>query len=288
MKVRLGVLAAVAVLVASAVGCGPPVTPSPSTSLAAPSTSSSVAPAGTAAPSSAALTIFGAASLTTALEQLEASYEAGHPGATLTISTGSSAALETQIEQGAPADVFLSADVTNPKKLVDRGLADGDAVNFAGNILTIVVPTDNPGGLASPADLAKPGLKVIAAGDDVPITTYARQVVGLLAKIPGYPADFAAAYAANVVSREDDVKAVIAKVELGEADAAIAYVTDARASSKVAAIAFPTEANVAAIYAGVVVKSSPSVAAAHAFLDWMTGAEAQLILVQLGFTAPAS
>ena len=297
MSGRLGVLVAVVavVVVASVVSCGPSVTPSPSTTSAGPSgsagsasTSDSTEPAVTGSRGSVALTVFGAASLTTALEQLEASYEADHPGTTLTISTGSSAALETQIEQGAPADVFLSADITNPKKLVDTGLADGDVVNFAGNVLTVVVPTDNPGGLTSPADLAKPGLKVIAASDDVPITTYATQAVGLLAKTEGYPAGFAAAYAANVVSKEDDVQAVVAKIELGEGDAAIVYVTDARASSKVASIAIPANANVPAVYGGVVVKASPNVAAAHAFLDWLTGAEAQLILAKLGFTEPAS
>ena len=236
----------------------------------------------------AALTIYGAASLATALEKLEASYEAGHPGTSITISTGSSAALETQIEQGAPADVFLAADITNPKKVVDKGLADGAAENIAGNQLAIVVPADNPGSVASPADLARPGLNVIAAGDNVPVTTYARQVVDLLARIEGYPAGFAAAYAANVVSKEDDVRAVVAKIELGEGDAAIVYMTDAEGSSKLATIALPPQANVAAIYAGVVLKSSTNIAASHAFLDWLTGAEAQLILAQLGFTEPTS
>ena len=280
-------------LIAALVGCGGPVAPAPSASAsvaAFPSASvpvESVEPVDTGAPP-AALTVYGAASLKGALEQLKAAYESGHAGTTLTISTDSSAALATQIEQGAPADVFLSADITNPMKLVDSGLADGDAVNFAGNVLTVVVPVDNPGKLTSPADLARSGIKVIAAGDDVPITKYATQTIDLLAKLPGYPAGFAAAYAANVVTKEDNVKAVIAKVELGEGDAAIVYVTDARASSKVAAIALPVEAIVPAVYAGVVVKASANVAAAHAFLEWTTGAEAQLILAQLGFTAPAS
>lgn len=288
MKLRLAVVLALA---AVAMGCQPesPIRLGPTSAAPSPGaeTSPSVEPAPTGGPA-VGLTIYGAASLKVALEKLQASYEPGHPGTTLTISTGSSAALETQIEQGAPADVFLSADITNPKKLVDGGLADGDALNFAGNLLTVIVPADNPGGLASPADLAKPGLKVIAAGDDVPITTYATQVVGLLAKTEGYPAGFAAGYAANVVSKEDDVQAVVAKTELGEGDAAIVYLTDARASSKVASIAIPPRANIPAVYGGVVVKSSPNVAAAHAFVDWLTGAEAQLILAQLGFTEPAS
>jgi molybdate transport system substrate-binding protein len=260
---------------------------SPSTS---PSTAA-IAPSGSTEPEATggaptALTIYGAASLKGALDQLKASYEAGHPGTTLTISTDSSATLRSQIEQGAPADVFLSADVNNPKKLVDDGLADGDLVDFAGNLLTIVVPTANPAKIASPADLARSGVKIIAAGDEVPITKYANQAIGLLAGLPGYPADFAKGYAANVVSREDNVKAVIAKIELGEGDAGIVYVTDAKASSRVEAIEIPAQANVPATYAGVVVKASKNVAAAHAFLDWMNGAEAQLILTQLGFIPP--
>ena len=264
------------------------VSPAPpsASAVAVPSAPPSLAPVDNAAPP-AALTIYGAASLKGALEQLKTSYEDGRPGTTLTLSTDSSAALAAQIEQGAPADGFLSADITNPRKLVDKGLADA-AVNFAGNVLTVIVPPDNPGGLATPADLAKSGVKVIAGGDDVPITTYAKQVVDLLARIPGYPAGFAAAYDANVVTKEDNVKAVVAKIEMGEGDAAIVYVTDATESGRVATIALPAEASVAAIYAGVVVKDSTNLAAAHAFLGWLSGAEAQLILTQLGFTAPAS
>jgi molybdate transport system substrate-binding protein len=272
------------VVVALLAGCGSTATPIPAESAlpsSPPSTGTSASPA-----PPAALTIFGAASLKGALDQLKTSYESGHPGTTLTISTDSSATLRTQIEQGAPVDVFLSADVTNPKKLVDGGLADGAAVDFAGNLLTLVVPSDNPAKIVTPADLARSGVKIIAAGDDVPITKYAVQAVGLLAKLPGYPAGFAAGYAANIVSREDNVKAVIAKIELGEGDAGIVYVTDARASTKVKTIDIPPDGNIPATYAGVVVKASKNLAAAHAFLDWMSGAEAQVILTQLGFTAP--
>ena len=259
--------------------------PPPSASDQAVVPSGSTTPEPTIGPP-AALTIYGAASLKGALDQLKASYEAGHPGTTLTISTDSSATLRTQIEQGAPADVFLSADVTNPKKLVDGGLADGDLVDFAGNLLAIVVPTANPVKIATPADLARTGVKVVVAGDEVPITKYANQAIGLLADLPGYPADFAAKYTSNVVSKEDNVKAVIAKIELGEGDAGIVYVTDAKASTKVQTIEIPPEANVPAVYAGVVVKASRHLAAAHAFLDWVSGAEAQLILIELGFTPP--
>ena len=206
----------------------------------------------------------------------------------MTVSTDSSATLETQIEQGAPVDVFLSADTTNPKKLVEGGFADGDAVVFAGNKLTIITPKDDPGGLTSPFDLAKAGVRIVAAGDDVPITRYATTLVENLAAAPGAPAGFAAAYDKNVVSREDNVSAVRSKIELGEGDAAIVYVTDAAASDKVGTIEIPDALNVPASYAGVVVKASAQHAAAHAFLDWLRGPDGRSILDQFGFLPPAA
>src|SRR5258708_4524821 len=221
MRARLLVLAwvtAVAVAACSSGGSAPP-----SATLASPAASSSGA-AASAPP--AALTIDGAASLKGVLDKAKTAYEAANPGTTLSISTDSSAALETQIEQGAPVDVFLSADTTNPKKLVDKGLAEGAAVAFAGNKLTIIVPTANPAGIKTPADLGRSGVKVIAAGDAVPITKYAMQLVANLAREPGYPAGFVAAYTANIASKEDNVKAVVAKIEIGEGDAGIVYVTD--------------------------------------------------------------
>jgi molybdate transport system substrate-binding protein len=233
------------------------------------------------------LTIFAAASLKGALEAAQEAYETANPGTTLTISTDSSAALKTQIEQGAPADLFLSADTKNPQALVDAGLTDGAAVDFAGNQLVVIVPTDDPAGIETPADLATPGVKIIAAGDEVPITKYANQVVENLAKEPGYPADFVAAYQANIVSKEDNVKAVVAKLELGEGDAAIVYVTDAKISTKVASVEVPDSANVVATYAGVVVKATESPDAAAAFLTWLAGPDGQAILSGFGFLPPS-
>jgi len=275
---RLAAVVSVLLLIAACSNGGAPPTAGTSAS-AAPTTATSSAPS---APS-ATLTIYGAASLKGVLDKVKAAYETAAPGTTLTISTDSSATLETQIEQGAPADVFLSADTTNPKKLVDKGLAAGAAVTFASNKLTIIVPTANPAGIASPKDLAKTGIKVIAAGDEVPITKYATMLVDNLAKEAGYPADFAARYTANVASKEDNVKAVVAKIELGEGDAGIVYVTDAKASTKVTTVDIPPSANVPATYAGVVVKASKNAAAAKAFLDWFAGPDGQAILSSFGF-----
>jgi molybdate transport system substrate-binding protein len=277
-------LLSIVVLGCSATG-GVPASPATSTpTVASPSASM---PA-TASAEVADLTIYGAASLAGVLDAAKAAYETANPGSKLTVSTDSSAALEMQIEQGAPADVFLAADTTNPKKLVDGGFAAGDPVDFAGNDLAIIVPKGNPGRISSPADLARSGVKVVAAGDAVPITEYANQLVKNLAKVPGYPADFEAGYARNVVSKEDNVKSVMTKVGLGEGDAGIAYVTDAKASTDVDTVPIPDGANVPATYAGVVVKASHDAEAAKAFLDWLAGPDGQAILQQAGFVAPPS
>ena len=153
--------------------------------------------------------------------------------------------------------------------------------------LTVIVPTANPARITTPADLAKTGVKIVAAGDEVPITKYATQLVTNLAKEPGSPTDFAARYAANIVSREDNVKAVVAKIELGEGDAGIVYVTDARASTKVASVDVPESANVPASYAGVVVKASGDPVTAKRFLEWLAGPDGQAILAAFGFLPPS-
>ncbi len=267
MKPRPAALLVVIALILAA--CSPGATTAPSTAL------------------SGSLTIYGASSLKAALAKAQTAFQAAYPGVTITISTDSSSTLETQIEQGAPADVFLSADTTNPARLVAKRLNAGDPVTFAGNVLTVIVPATNPAGITSPADLARTGVKVIAAGATVPITAYATTLVANLAKEAGYPAGFVAAYGANVVSQEDNVAAVVSKIALGEGDAAIVYVTDARTSTKVTTITVPTDANVPATYAGVVVKASRNAAAAKAFLSWFAGPGGQAILASFGFLPPS-
>jgi molybdate transport system substrate-binding protein len=256
---------------------------------AAPTAPAAAGPTALAAtPAAIELNVLGAASLQGVLDDTKAAYQAANPGVTLTISTDSSSALETKIEQGEPADVFLSADTKNPQKLIAGGFAGGTLTVFAGNELTIIVPSDNPAKISSPADLAKAGVKVIAAGDEVPITKYASLLVANLAKEPGYPTDFEAAYAANVVSREDNVQAVVSKIELGEGDAAIVYVTDAKASQKVATVDVPSTSQVSVTYSGIVVKASAKAESAQAFLGWFAGPDGQAILARYGFLPPPS
>jgi molybdate transport system substrate-binding protein len=287
VKVRGSTLALAIALVV--VGCSNPgSTTGPSATVEASGAAPSAAPSTAPGVRPAALTIFAAASLKNALAEAETAYETANPGTDLTVTTDSSAALETQIEQGAPADVFLAADTTNAQKLVDGGFASSEAKPFAGNKLTVIVPTDNPAGIQSPADLAKDGVRIIAAGDEVPITKYATQIVEKLAAASDNPAAFQAAYAANVASKEDNVGQVVAKIELGEGDAGIVYVTDAVASDEVTAIEFPADANVPATYAGVVVGASEHQDAAAAFLDWLAGPDGQTVLSSFGFLPPPS
>jgi molybdate transport system substrate-binding protein len=253
--------------------------------------SAATSPAASITASTRGLTIYAAASLKGALARVAVAYPAGHPGIGLTVSTDSSAALEAQIEQGAPADVFLSADTKNPQKLIAKGLA-AEAVPFARNRLAIIVPATrgggaDPGPIRSPVDLGRRGVKIIAAGDAVPITSYAHQLVANLAAQPGYPAGFAAAYEANVVSREDNVGAVVTKVALGEGDVGIVYVTDARSSTQVATVDIPSVANVVATYAGAVVSGSERAEDARTFLRWLAGPEGQAILAEFGFLPPS-
>jgi len=237
-------------------------------------------------PPPAQLTILAASSLATSLPDLTTAWKQTHPQTNLVTSTGSSAALRTQIEQGAPADVFLSADTSNPQALVDESQGIGPVTNFATNSLVVIVPTANPKGITSPADLGRSGVCVIAAGTSVPITKYAEQVAtNLAAQHAGYGSDFAARYDANVCSREDNVGAVVSKISLGEGDAAIVYLTDAKTASNVTTIALPDDSNVVATYGGVVVKASAATAAASDFLTWLRGQDGQAVLSVHGFGA---
>lgn len=232
------------------------------------------------------LTILAAASLKDALQEAGSAYSATHRGTTLTFAFDASSALRAKIEQGAPADLFAAADVANPRTLVEDGFANGPPTPFAANRLAIVVPVSNPGRIATPADLARSGIRLVAAGDAVPISTYARQLVANLAEQPGYPADYATRVAANVVSKEDNASAVVAKVALGEGDAAIVYATDA-ASVGLKAIPVPDRANVEVTCAAVVVRGSGRSDAAARFLAWLVSPPGQAILARFGFRHPS-
>ncbi len=229
------------------------------------------------------LTVFAAASLAETMPDLEAAWVRDHPDTHFITSTGSSTALQTQIVQGAPADLFLAADTINPQALINGGQALGHMVRYATNTLAVIVPADNPAAISTPLDLAKLGVCVVAAGDGVPITAYAEQLVANLAALPDYGAAFATGYEANVCSREDDVAAVVSKISLGEGDAAIVYGTDAASGQNLRVVELPADVNVNATYAGVVIKESSDTTTATDFLNWLSSDDAQLVLSAHGF-----
>jgi molybdate transport system substrate-binding protein len=239
----------------------------------------------TTAAAPAQLTVLAASSLADTLPDLAAAWKIAHPNTPLVTSTGATSALRTQIEQGSPADVFLGADTANAQALVAEGAASGPLVTYATNTLTVIVPENNPKRIQTPADLATPGTCVIAAGDAVPITSYAEQLVTNLASRADYGTDFAAGYAANICSREDNVGAVVSKISLGEGDAAIVYVTDAKDGTNLQTIAVPLDSNVIATYGAVAIKASRNGFTNAQFLEWLRSDTAQAVFAAHGFGA---
>jgi molybdate transport system substrate-binding protein len=236
---------------------------------------SSVASQGTALSGTAS--VFAAASLTDSFKALGASFQTAHPGTNVQFNFAGSPTLVTQIEQGAPADVFASADTTNMDKLNADGLTRGTGQVFAHNKLEIVVAAGNPKGINGLADLAKPGVIYITEAATVPAGKYALQVLAA-AGVKGTPK-----------SLEADVKSVVSKIELGEADAGIVYVTDVKAAGgKVAGVPIPDSINVIATYPIAAVKGAAQNSnLAEAFIAYVLSADGQTTLQSFGFL-PAS
>jgi molybdate transport system substrate-binding protein len=218
-----------------------------------------------AAADSGRIVVFAAASLREAFEAAAPAFTK-KSGIAVTYNFGGSDTLAGQIAQGAPADAFASANESQMKRVVDAGLA---------------------GDIASPADLAKPGVKIVLAAATVPIGGYARIAFAKLASQDGYPADCAAAVERNIVSDELDVKAIATKVALGEADAGVVYASDVtpQLSPKFKEIAFPAGAAPEARYPIVAIKNAANTSGAQAFVDFVLG-EGQSYLRARGFLAP--
>ena len=221
---------------------------------------------------SGTVTVFAAASLTDSFRALGAAFQAAHSGVSIRFNFAGTPTLVTQIEQGAQADVFASADTTNMDKLKTDGFTSGTPEVFAHNKLEIVVAAGNPKGITRLADLAKPGVIYITEAPTVPAGKYSLQA---LAK---------AGMNVTPRSQEADVKSVVSKIELGEADAGIVYTTDVKAAGPtVQGIPIPESANVVATYPLVEVKGSTNSAAAGAFIDFVRSRSGQSKLESFGF-----
>jgi molybdate transport system substrate-binding protein len=232
------------------------------------------------------LTVFAAASLTEAFQEIEQAFEAAYPGTEVTLNFAGSQQLALQIEQGAQADVFASANQHYMDHLVTAGLVAADApATFARNQMVVILPAENPGQIETLQDLTRPGLKLILAGEQVPVGAYARQVLDELSSDPAYGPGYKETVLANVISNEENVRQVVAKVQLGEADAGIVYcsnVTPALAD-KLREIDIPDRFNVTATYPIAVLKNTPNDELAGQFVQFVLGPEGQHILERWGF-----
>jgi len=236
----------------------------------------------TTAPKPRTLNVFAAASLTDAFTEIGEKFEAANPGITVTFNFAGSQALRTQIEEGAPADIFASANQKEMDTLIAGAFIAQDVSQFfLTNKLVVILPADNPAALEKLEDLAKPGIKLVIAADEVPVGRYARQT---LDQMNGpFGSNFKDKVLANVVSNEDNVKQVVAKVQLGEADAGIVYTSDAVAAPDLKTIEIPAELNMIAKYPIAPLANSANADLAATFIDYVLSSEGQAILQKWGF-----
>lgn len=221
------------------------------------------------------ITVFAAASLKDAFTELGKQFEAEHGGVNITFNFAGSSDLVAQIQQGAPADVFASADTTNMDKAVADDLVAGSPLNFASNTLQIATPPDNPAKVDSIDDLAAPGIKVVLCAEQVPCGSAAKQV------------EEASDVDIKPVSEEPSVADVLGKIISGEADAGLVYVTDVRAAGdKVNGIEFPESAGVVNTYPVAALRNSQSPDLAKVFAVFVASDRGQAVLAEAGFGAP--
>jgi len=232
------------------------------------------------------LTVLAAASLTESFTELGKMFETQNPGVKVSFNFAGSQQLAQQLDQGADADVFASAS----PKYMDAAVASGrvnkaDPKRFVQNRLVVIYPKDNPGGLKELKDLAKSGLKLDLADKSVPVGQYALDFLDKAAKDPGFDPSFKDNVLKNVVSYEDNVKTVVTKVSLGEADAGIVYVTDITgdAAQKISKLDIPDALNTVATYPIAPISNSKNPGLAKAFVALILSPEGQAVMVKYGF-----
>ena len=237
----------------------------------------------TTAEPSGEVVVLAAASLTAAFADVALSVRDTHPGLEVVYNFAGSQALRTQLEQGATADVFASANDTQMRRALDGGLIEGAPQVFARNTLMVIVPADNPGRITGFKDLAKDGLKLALAGPQVPAGRYSREA--LQAAQAEYGTDFAARVLLNLASEETSVKQVLVKVQLGEADAGIVYASDVAVNTPrdVSAIPIPDAHNRLAEYPIAVTQTAQNPTGAAAFIRYLLSAPGQATLAAHGF-----
>jgi molybdate transport system substrate-binding protein len=248
----------------------------------------------TAAPAAAGTTeliVFAAASLTDSFNEIGKSFETANPGTKVTFSYGGSNTLVAQITKGAPADVFASANNAQMDVAVKGGQIAADSPKpFARNRLIVILPVANPAKISTLTDLAKPGLKIILEDKAVPAGQYSLDFLDKASKDPTYGSTYKDNFLKNVVSYEQDVKAVVSKVSLGEGDAGIVYTTDVTpaVANKLGKIPIPDALNTIATYPIAPITASKHADLAQKFVSYVLGADGQAVLAKWGFIAPTA
>lgn len=232
------------------------------------------------------LTVFAAASLTDVLTEAGTLFDSQYNTQT-TFSFGASSTLATQIREGAQADLFLSANITQAQNIIEAGLADGDMLIFAKNRLVVIIPADNPADIQSLADLARDGVYIALAMPDVPIRTYTDQMVEAMRADSAYGEDFYAQFYANVVIEGANVRQVVTQVALGEADAGVVYASDVTpdVADDLAILDVPDEFNVIAEYPLVLLNESVNGDVAREFIAFLLSDAGQDLFVKWGFSS---
>lgn len=277
----------IALLVA---GCGGPTALAPAPRPAEAEAATAGLPVSTLPRLGGNLTVFAAASLTDAFTEVGKQLERANPGSRVLFNFAGSPTLRTQLAQGARADVFATADEINMRGAQQDGSIAGVPQIFARNRLVVIVPIRNAARITSMQDLARSGIKLVLADHTVPVGNYARESLTRMSQDPAFGTDFARRVLANVVSNETNVKQVVAKVQLGEADAGIVYVSDITAAVRpaVTVIDIPDAYNVIARYPVAVVKDAPNPSGAQAFIDYLLSPAGQAVLARYGFVAASA
>ena len=231
------------------------------------------------------ITVFAAASLAEAFTEIGHDFESSHPGLSVRFDFEGSQQLAAQLERGAAADVFATADQRWMADVQSHGLLAGDPRPFARNHLVLIVPATNPGRIHALPDLARRGLKLVVGADAVPVGHYTRELLARLERVDGYGPAFRRSVLANVVSEEENVKAVVGKVQLGEADAGFVYRSDVSSSVAryVRVIEPPDSAQVLATYPIAPLAHAPDPALAGDFVAYVLGPGGRRTLQRHGF-----
>ena len=260
---------------------------------AAPATHNTQPPGTSSQPTPAVqgeVAVFSASSLTDAFREIGEVFQKANPGSRVAFNFGASTQLRTQLEQGARGDVFATANQAEMDKARQAGLIGGVDRTFARNRLAVIFPRSNPGNIMALKDMAKPGLKFVSAAPEVPIGVYTQEMLDRMTRDAGFGADFRDRVNANIVSREPNVRQVVTKIALGEADFGVVYSSDVTPdmAERVTKFDVPDSYNTLAAYPIAAVMNAANAAGAEAFVSFVQSSDGQALMEKWGFITDKS